>query len=473
MMAETEPILIADDEPQMLGMLSEVMRGQGYAVHPVANGLEALKALQEQKFHLALLDIGLPGLSGLELLSRIKAESPQTEVIIFTGGAGLDSAVQALRLGAYDYLLKSEIRLENLQAVVARALERRRLALSNRKLMTDLRQVQQELSQQHSQDLGRVRRLSETLAVPLTWEQLFHGLMNIIWESLNLQVLGLEFQGAGKELTLEAYRRHPGLKKGAVDEFKVWLKQRFLLGNEGLEIAAIQQTEKPFPEILWARVRTGESLALVAGGREHPFTPEESELFDVINLQGEAALKNLELFEEVKSLAIRDGLTGLYNYRHFWELLGHEVEQSRRYETPLSLLFLDLASFKVINDTLGHSQGDAVLKTLADYLRTALRHADVICRYGGEEFVALLPKTPVDQAMKLAERLRQKISRMTIPLPGQDVQFTVSVGVAGLLPEMDGEALVEAADAAMYRAKKAGKNQVCGPEGGNAALGQT
>ena len=161
MMAEKEPILIADDEPQMLGMLSEVMRGQGYAVHPVANGLEALEALQEQKFHLALLDIGLPGLSGLELLSRIKAESPQTEVIVFTGHAGLDSAVQALRLGAYDYLLKSEIRLENLQTVVARALERRRLALSNRKLMTDLHQVQQELSQQHTQDLSRVRRLSE------------------------------------------------------------------------------------------------------------------------------------------------------------------------------------------------------------------------------------------------------------------------------------------------------------------------
>ena len=149
------------------------------------------------------------------------------------------------------------------------------------------------------------------------------------------------------------------------------------------------------------------------------------------------------------------------------------MEQSRRYQTPLALLFLDLDNFKIINDALGHSQGDVVLKTLADYLRAALRHADVVCRYGGEEFVALLPKTPVDQAMKLAERLRQKISRMTIPLPEQDVQFTVSIGVAGLMPEMDGEALVEAADAAMYRAKKAGKNQVCGPEGANAALGQT
>ena len=202
----------------------------------------------------------------------------------------------------------------------------------------------------------------------------------------------------------------------------------------------------------------------MAGGREAPFTPEESELFDVLILQGEAALKNLELFEEVKSLAIRDGLTGLYNYRHFWELLGYEVEQSRRYETPLSLLFLDLDSFKVINDNLGHSQGDAVLKTLADYLQGALRQADVICRYGGEEFVVLLPKTPLEQAMLLAERLRQKISEQVIPLPERDLRFTVSIGVAGLSPGMDGEALVNAADAAMYQAKQGGKNQVCGPE---------
>ena len=309
-----------------------------------------------------------------------------------------------------------------------------------------------------------MRHLSETLAVPLTWEQLFHGLMNIIWESLNLQVLGLEFQGAGKELTLEAYHRQPGLKEEAMTGFKAWLKQRFQQAAEkGLEIPASQLAA--FPEILSARVQTGGCLALVAGGREYPFTPEESELFDVINLQGEAALKNLELFEEVKNLAIRDGLTGLYNYRHFWELLGHEVEQSRRYETPLSLLFLDLDSFKVINDTLGHSQGDAVLKTLADYLQGALRQADVICRYGGEEFVVLLPKTPFEQAIMLAERLRQKISEIVIPLPERDLRFTVSIGVSSLSPGMDGEALVNAADAAMYKAKQAGKNQVCAPEG--------
>jgi two-component system, cell cycle response regulator len=436
-------------------------------VRAVADGSEALKALQEEKFHLALLDIGLPGVSGLELLSRIKSDSPHTEVILFTGDADLDSAIQALRLGAYDYLLKSELRLPNLEAVVARALERRRLALSNRELLTHLRRAQRELSQQHTQDLSRVRRLGESLAVPLTWEQLFHGLLNVIWDSLDLQVLGLKFQGTRKELTLEAYRRQPGLREDGVAGFKVWLTRRFhQVAEKGPETPEGPRSEKSFPEILWAKFQTGESLALVAGGRKTPFTPEESELFGVIILQGEAALKNLELFEEVKSLAIRDGLTGLYNYRHFWELLAHEVEQSRRYENSLALLFLDLDNFKVINDSLGHSQGDVVLKALADYLREALRHADVICRYGGEEFVVLLPKTPVDQAIMLAERLCQKIAEIAIPLPERDLQFTVSIGVAELAPGMNGEALVDAADAAMYRAKQAGRNRVCGPEGG-------
>jgi diguanylate cyclase (GGDEF)-like protein len=206
----------------------------------------------------------------------------------------------------------------------------------------------------------------------------------------------------------------------------------------------------------------------VAGGRDTPFSPEEAELFQIFILQGEAALRNMELLEEIKKLAIRDGLTGLYNYRHFWELLVHEIMKSRRYQSPLSLLFLDLDNFKIINDTLGHLQGDLVLKTLAAYLQGGVRQADVACRYGGEEFLVLLPETGLEQAIQLAKRLRHRISRMAIPLPGRDLQVTVSIGAAVLTPHMDGGALVAAADAAMYRAKQAGRNQVCGPEPGPA-----
>ena len=232
-----------------------------------------------------------------------------------------------------------------------------------------------------------MRRIGEALAVPLTWEQLIQTLVNLLWESLPFKILGLRFQEAGKGAPREAYRRQPGLKEDAVAGFKANLKRRFQLAAAG----APHTSEEPLPEkslsqILWGKAQTGECLALVAGARDTPFSPEEAELFQIFILQGEAALRNLELLEEIKKLAIRDGLTGLYNYRHFWELLVHEIMKSRRYQVPLSVLFLDLDNFKIINDTLGHLQGDMVLKSLGAYLQRGVRQADVACRYGGEEF---------------------------------------------------------------------------------------
>ena len=464
-----ESILLVEDDPQLFTALAEFLVGQGFAVRRTADGREALAALQEEEFHLALLDLALPGLSGLELLSWIKTNSPRTEVILFTGPEALGVADQALRLGVYDYLPKSKMTLDQLQAVVARALERRRVELSNLDLIANLRRAQEELALHRSQDLIQVRRIGEALALPRTWGQLIQGLVNLIWESLPFKILGLRFRGAGKGMSREAYRRQPGLKEDAVAGFKANLKRLFQLAAAG----APHTSEEPLPDqslsqILWGKAQTGECLALVAGGRDTPFSPEEAELFQIFILQGEAALRNMELLEEIKKLAIRDGLTGLYNYRHFWELLVHEIMKSRRYQSPLSLLFLDLDNFKIINDTLGHLQGDLVLKTLAAYLQGGVRQADVACRYGGEEFLVLLPETGLEQAIRLAKRLRHHISRMAIPLPGRDLQVTVSIGAAVLTPHMDGGALVAAADAAMYRAKQAGGNQVFGPEPGPA-----
>jgi len=140
------------------------------------------------------------------------------------------------------------------------------------------------------------------------------------------------------------------------------------------------------------------------------------------------------------------------------------VELARRYQHPLSLLFLDIDDFKKVNDTLGHPVGDLVLKALGNYLQAAVRQADLVCRYGGEEFVVLLAETEAQQAKISAERLRAGISHIPVDLPERQLYFTVSIGVAELGPGMDGETLVKAADAALYQAKQTGKNRVCGPE---------
>lgn len=461
-----EKILLADDEPQILGALTEFLEGQGYVVHAVTDGLQALAAIKSAEFTLALLDLQLPGLSGLDLLSQIKARSGETEVILFTGHAGLESAIQALRLGAYDYLLKSDLLLADLQAVINRALERRRLAQTNVSLLENLGQAQEELAGRRAAELTQIRRIGETLAGPLTGEQIIQGMLSLIWESLPLAILGLELQGGSADLPREAYRRRPEVGDATLEAFKFWLKDQFnAWPPAGTDTAAQEAAirEGPYPAILWAPIQAGEVRGLVAAARETPFTSEESELFRIFSLQGVAAFKNLLLYEQVRSLAIRDGLTGLYNYRYFWEVLHREVELARRYSHPLSLLFLDIDDFKKVNDTLGHQVGDSVLKALGTYLQGAVRQADLVCRYGGEEFVILLSETDSKKARTSAERLRRGISQITVNLPEQELHFTVSIGVAKLEPAMDGDNLVKAADAALYRAKQTGKNRVCGP----------
>jgi diguanylate cyclase (GGDEF)-like protein len=221
----------------------------------------------------------------------------------------------------------------------------------------------------------------------------------------------------------------------------------------------------PLPEMLWARMTLGNVTLAAGAGRQEPFSPEEAKLFRTFIHQGRAGIKNLVLFNRVKSMAIRDALTGLYNYGYFREALYHEVKKSHRYKTPLVLLFLDIDDFKLINDTLGHLQGDEVLRHVAALLTEGIRRADLICRYGGDEFVMLLSQTPPEQAVALAERLRRLIAGTTVNPVVPDLKVTVSIGVAGLKPGMSMEDLLKAADDAHYQAKRAGKNRTWGPEG--------
>lgn len=459
-------ILLVDDDPAILSVLTRFFIRQGYEVVSAATGQEALDASRSETFSLVILDIKLPDIPGMELLAALKSQSPDTEVILFSGLAELETAVQALRLGAYDYIIKAELRLPDLQAVVDRALERRRLNQANRNLLAHLRQAQEELAARRKAELAQIRRIGESLAQPLSPEQLTEGLLKLIWESMPLEVLAIQFRNQNNGQTWGGHRCQGDVPPELSQIFKKWFGETIGQATSGAAKIDIVAPDLGLPPtaFLWELVRIERLVGLVAGLRHEPFTPEESELFRIFILQGEAAFRNFLLFEEVKSLAIRDGLTGLYNYRYFREMLSQQVGQSRRYGWPLSLLFLDIDNFKTVNDTLGHPQGDLVLKSLATYLKKEVREADILCRYGGEEFVVLLPQTPVEQARVMAERLREGIART--PMGGNDlsVGITVSIGVAGLEPGMDGAALVKAADEALYGAKRTGKNRVAGSE---------
>jgi diguanylate cyclase (GGDEF)-like protein len=175
--------------------------------------------------------------------------------------------------------------------------------------------------------------------------------------------------------------------------------------------------------------------------------------------RAEQALKESE--QRYRTLSITDGLTSLYNSRHFYEQLGHEIERANRYQRPLSLLLLDADNFKQINDTYGHVEGDRVLQILAQVIKSCLRSADSAYRYGGEEFTAILPETGIQSAELLAERLREAFAATPLKLSsGATIHSTVSIGVTQYVSPENIQRFVRRADDGVYQAKRRGKNCV-------------
>jgi diguanylate cyclase (GGDEF)-like protein len=174
-------------------------------------------------------------------------------------------------------------------------------------------------------------------------------------------------------------------------------------------------------------------------------------------------------------ISTTDPLTGIFNRRHFMAMLAREQHRAERYKTGFSVLMLDIDHFKKINDTHGHPIGDEAIKAMAAAASKHLRPTDMIGRFGGEEFVVMLPHTDESGAVVAAERIRESVANVVVPAGTQDVRFTVSIGAATYARKTTAEQMIECADKALYAAKTGGRNQVCvgrlaEPGGGGAEL---
>lgn len=173
----------------------------------------------------------------------------------------------------------------------------------------------------------------------------------------------------------------------------------------------------------------------------------------------EEALRKSE--KGYKDLSITDGLTQLFNSRHFYSQLEMEIDRASRYNHPLSLLLMDIDNFKQYNDTYGHLEGDKVLASFGKVVHRCVRAVDAGYRYGGEEFTVILPETEVQGAVYAAERIRKGFeAEIFSPKPNKTVNITVSIGVTQYEPKEKVKAFIKRADKAMYVAKKEGKNRV-------------
>jgi diguanylate cyclase (GGDEF)-like protein len=190
-------------------------------------------------------------------------------------------------------------------------------------------------------------------------------------------------------------------------------------------------------------------------------TDQECRALEAAAALGAISIRNMQTLIETRENSLRDALTGCFNRAHAVETLNAELRRAQRAKTPLSMIMFDVDKFKAVNDSYGHLAGDQLLAEVGKRLSEQLRTSDVKCRYGGDEFLLILPDTPAGGARQVAESLRYELSRISLPAGDGEVTMTVSVGVVTAAKnEIDAQAVIARADKALYRAKNAGRNRV-------------
>jgi two-component system cell cycle response regulator len=258
-----------------------------------------------------------------------------------------------------------------------------------------------------------------------------------------------------------------GLKQIQRARHDIYLIDYYLVGNLGLDLLkeAIQAgCQAPILIITGQSDREIDQAALMAGAMDYLVKGKTDG--QLLERSIRYALERNRLLKQIRELAVRDALTGLYNRRELHRFLDYELIKSRRYKHPFSLLLMDIDNFKQINDRYGHRIGDEILQRVAQVLISGVRGCDLPARYGGDEFIIVLPETPADQAWYGAERLRKAVEALSIQVTDENgysekIEITISTGVTEFPGDANSEEmLIEGADQALYQAKHRGCNQV-------------
>jgi two-component system, cell cycle response regulator len=441
-------ILVVDDVPANLRLLEAKLGAEYYEVITASRGEEALLKAWRERPDIILLDVMMPGMDGFETCRRLKSD-PETRhipVVMVTALDQREDRLRGLEAGAEDFLSKP---FDDVQL------------LSRVRSLSRLKVVIDELRSREAS--GRRIGLIEKDA----WGDGGSGGRILVIDDAKRQADKIRRALEGEHTVIQM--GEAGEASGGLDLFIVSVTAESF---DGLKLIARLHSGEgarrlPILAVVDPDERARSLRALELGAHDIIYRPVDA---DELAARVRSLVKRRRYIEALRQsldesleLAVTDQMTGLFNRRYLTSQLEPLVQRARRGGEPVSLMVADIDFFKRINDSYGHDVGDEVIKEFAARLATNFRPVDIACRYGGEEFVVVMPNTRGDYACLVAERVRRHVAGAPFMIRGgaDQIEVTVSIGVAVSTVGADSaERLLKRADEALYKAKQTGRNRV-------------
>jgi len=448
-------ILVVDDDPLNVKLLSAKLPADQFEVIPAFGGEEALNRALHENPDLILLDIMMPDIDGYEVSHRLKTNSA-TEgipIILVTALDGSDDKIRGFEAGADEFLNKPVNDIELLTRINS--------------LLRLKRYREQLLSRTQSKEVSAERALPNPAAEAVLPAHI------LLVEDNEKDALMIRTMFTGEPYHITAVRTgEEALARVRRERFELILLDVLLPGLDGFEVCrqlkGLPQTKDLQIILITCLSDLDNRVRGVELGADDylikPVNSRELKARVKVLLKKKRFLDQLlNDCERAVNSAITDGLTGLNNQTYFKKFLNLEIIRSERQKYPISLMIMDIDDFKKINDQLGHLAGDLILKELAQVIKGNVREIDLSARFGGDEFVVVLPYADQDEAGQIVERLQHALVQWRAGGKTQNrIPVTLSIGVASYPDHgMSAEELIQKADDALYQAKKEGKNRCC------------
>lgn len=451
-------IFIIDDEKDLLFILKEFFEAHGIEAITYEAPPDLRAEISEKKPGAVLVDIFIPNASGFDILNNIRKIDSNLPVIMMTGQPDDEKRLESLRNGAYALLAKPFRSFEEVYHIVNNAANHYGEIQRTFELTAEIRK-RHEHERLNLLELDFLKKLQLMIGETEDSSFVIKNSFALLKNFLDFQVFAVRMV-QGEDINIQIYPNvGPDTKLmecvttslvGKVPE-RSQMQTGDKIGDDG----------EPAYNYMTVDISSRDTVYGYAGlYRMLPFNESEEAIFNRFCSNIALTLEKIRLFNEIKALSIHDGLTGIYNHAFIVRTLEDEIERSKRYGSALSVALFDIDDFKSVNDTHGHLAGDAVLQRLAELMKGSLRTIDIVGRYGGEEFLAILPETDGANGYTVAERFRETVEKEYFVYGGERIMMTISGGVGRYTYGMDVNKLIKVADDNLFRAKREGKNRI-------------